>query len=182
MLVFATDPKKPDTAPDLCGFFPLVLRRGYKGVPVRYLTLWQHDYSYCGAPLLRRETAAACLAYLFDSVVAQQAALVDLPLVPGHGRFHNLLVDYLHASGRLSYEADCYSRGLLIPHADAETYLAATMPGKRRKGLNRLLRRLGDTGDRLEFRTLEPGEALQPWLDDFLKLEASGWKGARALP
>ena len=178
VLVYGPDPTEPLGPPVLCAFFPLVERWGYKGVPVRYLTLWQHPYAYYCAPLLRQECAAECLAYFCQwlSVAADGAALLELPLIAGQGPFHQLLVEHLNEQARLSYVADSYTRALLEPHADAEAYLNAALAHKRRKELNRLLRRLGE-GGKLEFRTLQPGEALQPWLDDFLKLEASGWKG-----
>ncbi len=178
VLVYGPDPTKPLGPPVLCAFFPLVVRWGYKGVPVRYLTLWQHPYTYYCAPLLRQECAAECLAYFCQwlSVAADGAALLELPLIAGQGPFHQLLVEHLNEQARLSYVADSYTRALLEPHADAEAYLNAALAHKRRKELNRVLRRLGE-GGKLEFRTLQTGEALQPWLDDFLKLEASGWKG-----
>jgi hypothetical protein len=180
VLLYECDPKRPHAPPALAGFFPLVRRRGYKGVPFRYLTLWHHPYAYYCVPLLRREGAAECLSFFFNWLATDRdgAALLELPIIGGEGPFHQLLVDHLNAHGRLHFVADAYTRALLERHESGEAYLAEALPGKRRKGLNRLLRRLGETGT-LEFRTLEAGGGLQPWLDDFLKLEASGWKGQR---
>jgi CelD/BcsL family acetyltransferase involved in cellulose biosynthesis len=47
---------------------------------------------------------------------------------------------------------------------------------KKRKELRRLETRLGELGT-LRVRELGPDEALEPWCDYFLALEASGWKG-----
>ncbi len=177
VLIYAVDPRQSQGHRALAGFFPLVERRAYKGVPVRAAALWQYPYAYSCAPLLRPEGAARCLAFFLDHLSRSGTPLLELPLVPGEGAFQQTLVDTLNERAALSHVAETHTRALLDRHADAEAYLTAALPARRRKGLNRLLRRLGECGTTLEFRTLEPGDALQPWLDDFLELEASGWKG-----
>jgi Acetyltransferase (GNAT) domain len=178
VLLYGPNPRNPIAPQKLCGFFPLVPKRGCKGVPVSYLTLWQHPFAYFCAPLLRSEVAAECLAFFFDWLATDSdgSALVELPCIAGQGPFHQLLVEHLNERAVLSYLADSYTRALLEPDADAESYLDDALTHKCRKELSRLLRRLGERG-KLEFRTLQIGDALQPWLDDFLKLEVSGWKG-----
>src|SRR5205085_10968765 len=46
----------------------------------------------------------------------------------------------------------------------------------RRKKLRKAETQLGQGGP-VEYRELEDGAELEAWLSDFLRLEASGWKG-----
>ena len=58
-----------------------------------------------------------------------------------------------------------------------DAYLEAALSGKKRKELRRQHARLSELGDlRVNRRTDASG--LRRWCDDFLALEASGWKGA----
>ena len=52
----------------------------------------------------------------------------------------------------------------------------ATISGRHAKELRRLERRLAERGT-LHFEELPPDGAVGPWLDEFMALEASGWKG-----
>src|SRR5262249_19749962 len=68
------------------------------------------------------------------------------------------------------------TRALLRPMASDEAYLEAAMSGGARKELRRQRRRLGELG-KLESAVLEDGKDLESWVEQFLQLEASGWKG-----
>src|SRR5262249_35755849 len=65
VLVFAHWQGGPSQPPLLCGFFPLERRRGYHGLPVRYLTLWKWVHCYLCTPLVRAGYARACLEAFF---------------------------------------------------------------------------------------------------------------------
>lgn len=66
----------------------------------------------------------------------------------------------------------------LDAQGDFETWFDATFPRKRRKEYRRLRSRLAETG-RLESVMLEAGDSLDQWIEDFVALEQSGWKGRR---
>jgi hypothetical protein len=178
VLVFARPPAGRPGVPLLCGLFPLERRRGYKGVPIRYLTLWQHVYAPLRLPLLRASHARGSLAAFFDWLAAGRhgCALVEFPFVPGEGPFHQLLVEDCNAHGRITVVCDCHTRALIRPTASADAYLRAAMSGDRRRNLKRMERHLAAKG-RLEYRDLELGGDLGPWIDALLRLEAEGWKG-----
>jgi len=178
VLAFAADRGPDSSAPLLHGFFPLVQRRGYRGLPIRLLSLWQHSYSFLTVPLLRaghaRETLAAFLEWARTSSAG--AALIEFPQAPAQGPFQELLVEHCRDQARLTFLDEIWSRALFRPRASADSYLAEALSGKHRHELRRLERRLGELG-RLDQRTLEKGEDLPGWIDAFLSLEASGWKG-----
>jgi CelD/BcsL family acetyltransferase involved in cellulose biosynthesis len=165
--------------PLLCGFFPLERKQGYKGLPLSYCTLWKHLYCVFAAPLLRTGWGQETLAAFLDWVAKhQRVALVEFPMVPGQGPFQQLLVEDAYRQSRLSYVSEAFPRALCEPHASAENYLESALATKRRKELRRQEKRLGELG-LLEYRILERAEELPVWVDAFLELEASGWKGQK---
>jgi CelD/BcsL family acetyltransferase involved in cellulose biosynthesis len=178
VLVFARDPARPAGAPLLCGFFPLERRRRYKGLPVPVFGLWRHRHCFLGTPLLRAGYARGVLAALFDWLAADRrgAALLELGHVPGEGPFHQALVDHLHERARAAHVAECFTRALLRTRDSADAYVGAALSGSHRRALKRRQKRLAETG-RLGWRVLGPGADVRAWVEEFLRLEAGGWKG-----
>ncbi|MCI0685080.1 MAG: GNAT family N-acetyltransferase [Gemmataceae bacterium] len=164
---------------ELCGFFPFERRRCFRRIPVRVLSLWKHRHAVLCLPLLHREHAAdalqACLRW--TGTDRHGGSLVDMPYVPGEGRFAQVLVDVINQLGCMTFPVESFTRALLRPAANAESYIQAALAPKHRRELQRLRRRLGDLG-KLEVRSLEPGDDPRPWIEQFLQLEARGWKGA----
>jgi hypothetical protein len=178
VFIFESSPQKPGQAPVLAGFFPLVEKRGYKGLPVRLLTLWQHPYSVLGAPLVRRDSTADVWAAFFGWAKSgpHAAGLLRLPLFPGAGPLGQILVQDCHRQGRLSFVDEAYARALFLPRSDAETYRALAVGGHHNREVRRKERGLAKLG-RLEFRVLEDAAQVPAWTDQFARLEARGWKG-----
>ena len=66
---------------------------------------------------------------------------------------------------------------MLASDLSPEAYLEAAMSGKKRKELRRQFTRLSELGQvRFERRT--DADGLEKWIEDFLALEHSGWKGS----
>ena len=65
---------------------------------------------------------------------------------------------------------------LLRPEAEREGYVERAIGRKRRKELRRQRHRLADTGP-LSFMMRDGSRDVASALDDFLALEAGGWKG-----
>jgi glycosyltransferase involved in cell wall biosynthesis/CelD/BcsL family acetyltransferase involved in cellulose biosynthesis len=176
-LIFTTDPARPGT-PLLCGLFPLECGRGYKGAPVKFLRLWRHKHCFLTTPLIRAGYERQTLEVFFDWLAtdARSGALIEFDMLPGEGQFHQTLVDYLYRSGKTNRIFESYTRALMQPAADADTYLCAALSAKHRKMIRRLERGLSEIG-RLEYDSLTPDDAADVWIKEFLQLEASGWKG-----
>lgn len=177
VLVFAPHPSLEFGPPVLCGFFPLERSR-FRRLPVRMLRFWQHLHCFLCTPLVRRGYGAECLGVFFDWLKTEEAgaALMEFNFVAGDGEFHQLLVDQLAERASLYFVAEQFTRALFRPASDAETYLQTNISGKRRKEQRRQEKRLGETG-RLEYAELSASEEVEAWADDFLRLEAEGWKG-----
>jgi GNAT acetyltransferase-like protein len=164
-------------APILCGVFPLERTARYKGLPIAAFSLWRHIYCALCTPLIRRECARECLDAFLDWLDSERGcSLMDFNLVSGDGPFHKLLSDCLEARGQTGIVSECQNRAVLRARANADTYLNAALRRDHRKDLRRKTRRLAELGT-LEFDSLEFGGDVDTWIEEFLELEVSGWKG-----
>jgi CelD/BcsL family acetyltransferase involved in cellulose biosynthesis len=82
------------------------------------------------------------------------------------------------AHRRIGTQLRHFSRAGFAPHASPEAYLSATFSASERSNLRRRERRLREQGE-LRFESLAADERIAPWIERFLNLEASGWKGRR---
>jgi CelD/BcsL family acetyltransferase involved in cellulose biosynthesis len=167
-----THKAQPDV---LVGFCALEERRSGVGLPVPVTTTFAHPALHLGTPLVRPGYAAAVVERLL-AYVDDGRRVVTLRELRGDGPFHRALVDGLNARRWLHVGLRRSTRALLRPADSAETYLAQALAGKRRKELRRQHDRLHEQGG-LSLATLAADEDPGPWLEDFLRLEAAGWKG-----
>jgi hypothetical protein len=163
----------------LCGLFPLERVARFKGLPFRHVRLWRYPHRYLGTPLVRQGHARACLeeflAWLGES---GDASMIEWSGIGNDGAFHAALSAALRATGRRSFVGHAATRALLRPHHDGEAYLHRSLPGASRKEFRRLERRLAEKGG-LRYQTLSPEAPADAWIEEFLALEARGWKGQR---
>lgn len=163
--------------PVLCGVFPLEKKARYKGLPVKAFSMWRHLYCPLCTPLIRRGCERQCLEAFLDWADSEPGcSLMDFDLVSGEGPFHELLMDCLAARGRSGLVTDRHARAILRPQETAELYMCAALRRDHRKDCRRKTRRLGERG-KLEFDSLEFERDVDTWIEEFLQLEASGWKG-----
>jgi CelD/BcsL family acetyltransferase involved in cellulose biosynthesis len=177
VLVYRVDPGAPGRPPELLAFFPFERVPRYRGVPVTALVSFQHVHCFLCTPLVRRQGAHEAVAAVADWLIAESGVpLVELRSIAADGPVHQLLLQELDARRRTFWLADWSTRALFEPSHDAEAYLRDAISGLALKEVRRKERRLAEQG-RLVWRELAPGEDARPWLEDFLRLEASGWKG-----
>ena len=180
VLVLIHDPHNPDAPPKLGGLFPLELdtRFGRLGVPA--LSLWQHVHCYVCTPLLRADAASECMVELmrwFRSGDAR-ASMMELGCISGDGPFHRMLVDLSNELGLLSATTDIFTRGLWREGHDKNSGPESAVSGELRRRLRRKEKRLSERG-RVEHLVMQPQDDIGRWIDEFLRIEASGWKGQR---
>ena len=172
-LVFANDRGEST----LCGVFPLEKKLRYKGLPLAAFSLWQHLYCGLCTPLIRAGYGRECLDAFFDWLASESGcALMEFNLVSGEGCFHELLKDCLARRGRQSLVCESHNRALFRPRESGDAYVRAALNQGHRKDLRRRTRRLSETG-RLEYDSLERDGDIDAWVAEYLRLEASGWKG-----
>lgn len=161
----------------LHGVFPLERKTKYKKLPVSSYSMWQHLYCALCTPLIRASHARECLESFLDWLSSErESALIEFNQVSGDGSFHQVLSDCLAERGRVSLDCETYRRAMFRPMESADKYLRAAISPKHLKDMRRRLRRLSEIGQ-VECDELESDGDVDSWIDEFLQLEASGWKG-----
>jgi CelD/BcsL family acetyltransferase involved in cellulose biosynthesis len=164
----------------LLGFFPARIESRRYGVRLPVLVGWTHPFAPLGTPLVERDAAepviAAWLAHLAGN--ADLPDLLLLPFVPQDGPFGAALAAILRRARMPAAPFNRHCRALLAPDRAARPhYLQRALSSRRLKELRRLARRLEDHGALLFAATADP-PAVDEAVEDFLTVEASGWKGA----
>jgi CelD/BcsL family acetyltransferase involved in cellulose biosynthesis len=165
----------------LLGFFPARIEARRYGVKLPVLVGWTHPFAPLGTPLVERDAAepvvAAWLAFLAGHVALP--GLLMLPFVPADGPFGAALAAILRRARMPAADFNAHRRALLAPRkAERAAYLHHALSARRLKELRRIGRRLGELGALLFSATAAPPAAVDVAVEDFLALEASGWKGA----
>jgi CelD/BcsL family acetyltransferase involved in cellulose biosynthesis len=158
----------------LAGLFPFESRRRFSGLPLRALSLVAHPHALLFTPLVSKHRSDEVVGAFLDGVAAGRAParIVDLRNIAVDGPFVQALDRALQARRGWSRHVETRERALFKPRDNPD----AGVSGKHRKELRRLERRLADGGE-LVYRIFEPGEPVQPWIEQFLALEVRGWKG-----
>src|SRR5215467_2187929 len=176
VLILIDDPA--GAVPKLGALLPLARLRNFRNLGISALGLWQHIHCYACTPLVRAEVARECIEALlrwFQSGKAG-ASLLEMESIAGDGPVHQLLVDVSDRIGLLSLTTDAHARGLWSKGGPASDDLGSAVSGELRRRLRRKERRLRELG-RVEHLALQPEDDVGRWIDEFLRLEAGGWKG-----
>jgi CelD/BcsL family acetyltransferase involved in cellulose biosynthesis len=161
----------------LLGFFPSRTESRRYGVLAARVG-WTHPYAPLGVPLVDRENATAVIAAWLDHLGRDPKGprLLLLPML-SEGRFAAALHSVLSENASRSAAFDRRRRALLAPGNERADYLQRAGSPKRRKEIRRLRHRLEDLGPVSHVAATSPDE-IAAAMDEFLRLEASGWKGA----
>ena len=154
----------------LGGLFPLRLEPRFHGLPVRTLSSWRHRNMLVSTPLVRAKTATRCVAALLRSGLAP---LVEFEWSSAGGLFYGALTEAATEGAWPWTVTDAYSRAVLVRDRDPRERFNSNM----KNNLRRWQARLRAFGNVTPVR-LAPGDDVGAWLDEFMRLEASGWKGA----
>lgn len=160
------------------GVMPLAPARHYGRLPLRHVTGWAHPNHFHGAPLVRAGFENLFWSILLGWCDAAPWAktLVQVPRLTEDGPLHRALVDVARVRGAEAEIVHREERALLDSELSAEAYWDAAVRAKKRKEHRRQANRLAEQGA-VTFRRWSAGEAVEPWIDAFLDLEARGWKG-----
>jgi hypothetical protein len=162
----------------LCGFIPIERKQCFHGLPFAALTLWRYPHSFLSTPLVRKGCTDEVLGAFFAWVKNQRRSslILELSQISCTGELHESLERVLKQQHKIESVDTHYERALFRPRKNAEIYLREALSKKRRKEFKRLERKLSGTG-RLVFDRMGAGENAGPWIEEFLRLEAAGWKG-----
>jgi CelD/BcsL family acetyltransferase involved in cellulose biosynthesis len=160
------------------GIMSLAPAARYGPIPLRHVTGWTHHNHFHGAPLVRAGFESLFWTILLGWCDAAPWArtLVHVPRLTEDGPLHRALVEVARMRGGEAEVVHREERALLESDLSPEEYWEAAVRAKKRKELRRQANRLAEQGA-VQFRRWQPGEAIDPWIDAFLGLEARGWKG-----
>lgn len=177
-LVWMREPGPAAAPARLAGLFAFDRVRRFRASPATALSTWAHNSWMLCTPLVRAGVAEGCLTALFDWAEArgEGSSMLEFRYLPSDGPLHGALADALRERSAMVFVASRFTRAFLRKAKDADAYLQSALSAAARKDLRRKERRLGEHGA-LEHVVLQPGDDPWPWIDGFLQLEASGWKG-----
>jgi len=162
----------------LVGLLPLRREQSYYGHPLPHWRNWLHPNMFLGSPLVARGFEGLFWREALDWCDRNTGAALFLHLnqLPGEGPLHAALARVLGDTGRASATVMREERALLRSGLSVEAYLEHSLRGKKRKELRRQQRRLAEEGELAVLRTTD-AENIDAWAEEFLALEAAGWKG-----
>ncbi len=176
LVVEAPDKKNPAAAPVVCGLIPLQKKRIY-GLPLSSLEIWQHDQCFDCTPLLRCDCAGEVLETVLDFLeINEKTSLLSLSFVSNEGEFSRVLTDVLRRRDGKPFLRESFTRACFQPEMDADTYKEQHVSKSIKKSVRRLNRRLEEQGE-VSVITYHDNASSDELIEDFLRLEASGWKG-----
>lgn len=158
----------------LIGMMPIIVAPKYGRMPVRHVENWLHYNSFFGTPLVRRSFESYYWHRALDLLDADPDAPAFLHLVALDGQ-GPLAQTLLHARKGAAV-VHRSRRAMLQSDLSPTDYYETTVRKKKRKEIGRLQHRLAETGS-VGFDRLCDAADLDTWIDAFLALEASGWKG-----
>lgn len=175
LVLIDSDGNRPG-AGSLAGLFPVRLIPRFRNLNISALSLWQHPHCYLCTPLVRADRAVDCVSGLLQWLRRGACArLLELPSISDD--FRALLLERCNGLGLTSWTTESYTRGLWRHATDAAGDPGAAVSGELRRRLRRKEKRLAERG-RLVHVAMRPGDDIRRWIEEFLRVEASGWKGA----
>jgi CelD/BcsL family acetyltransferase involved in cellulose biosynthesis len=162
----------------LAGLALLDIACAYGRAPLAHVENWRHHNHFLGAPLIRiGEEAAFWEAILAKLDGARWArGFLHVTGLVEHGPVHRGLAAAAAALGRGCPIVHRHSRPLMETDLDPEDYYQRNVSGKRRGEHRRQMSRLCELGE-VAVRALDSADEVPSWCEEFMALEAGGWKG-----
>ncbi len=140
---------------------------------------WTHPFGRLGTLPLDRDDPAGTAASLFEALRAPGEDLPDILVLPDltlDGAMARVMTRAAQARALPVLVTDESDRAVLDATGDPLDFLVRTLGAKGYRDHRRRLRRLGTAGD-VTFTVAQDPAETRDALEDFLLLEASGWKG-----
>jgi CelD/BcsL family acetyltransferase involved in cellulose biosynthesis len=164
----------------LIGLWALAAGRPAKlPLPIRVLQPAAEGYSFLSTPVIDAAHGADVLAGMLDAIAnSRLPKLLSLPFMHEGGAVMAALRRVLDRRAAPLCLLERSRRPMLASDLDGKTYLERALSASSRKKLRQHRRRLGEHGALARTIHDDP-PAVAAALEDFLKLEAAGWKGRR---
>ncbi len=161
----------------LIGLLPVTSTWRALKLPLPALVTW-HGYAPLATPLLDKDHAVEAAAGLLAAAKARGAHALIISTLPNEGPAAHAFRTALAREALIPHVLHGESRALLDASADADHLLQDALGSKKLKELRRQRNRLSDDGE-VRFSVSVSPQQTEAALEEFLKLEAAGWKGRR---
>ncbi len=162
--------------PVICALLPLVQTRIY-GLPFSCLEIWKHDQCFDCTPLIREDCAQDTIEFLFESLAKDHhVSLLSAKIVDGNGPIAQLFQNTAHQNSLSMFIRQEFSRESFVGDQTRQDYVDKNVSAKTQRKMRTAKRKLAKLGD-LTIQESDLAEASESWIQEFLDLESSGWKG-----
>ena len=147
------------------------------GLALPVAQTWDNGFLFSGTPLISRNSPQAAMTALLSSARHELGAKAVLfKKVQRCDQFDQLL-GHLSAKAIAGHQLfNIHQRAALFCSGDFDQWFNENFSRKRRKEYRRLRNRLSEI-DVLQSQTWQKGEPVEQWVEEFIQLEAAGWKG-----
>lgn len=145
------------------------------------LRVWSNPFGPLGTLLVDAEEAAETLDNLLEALARPDARLPGVFVLPDlrlNGRFAQLLKAVAISRDLPLTVTNTFTRPMLESLDDGETYLQRAIAKPHLREMRRQFRLLSEHGELTYNVTRQPQE-IRLRMEEFLALEASGWKGQK---
>lgn len=149
------------------------------GTPI--MRTWANPFGPLGTPLVDAENAAETLDHLLEVLGRDGSPLPHVLVLPDirlHGPFARMLKAIAISRNLPVFASNQHERPMLESLQDGETYLKATIKPAHMRDMRRqwgLLEKMGE----VTYNVARQQSDIRMRMEEFLLLEASGWKGKK---
>ncbi len=160
---------------------PFTVERPGFSVGASIIRTWANPFGPLGTPLVDAEDAAETIDNLFEVLARREAKLPSVLVLPDirlSGRFAQLAKAVAIARDLPVATTDTFKRPMLESYLDGDRYLKLSVSAHHVREMRRQWRNLEKLGT-LTYNVARQPEEVRLRMEEFLALEAKGWKGKK---
>ncbi len=149
------------------------------GAPI--MRIWANDFAPLGTPLVDAEDAAQSLDSLLEVLARPDTQLPQVLVFPDlklNGRFARLIKALALSRNLPINVTNEVERPMLESYEDGPTYIAGSIAARHRQEMRRQRKQLKAVGNLVYEVARQPG-VVRLRMEEFLLMEAQGWKGTK---
>jgi hypothetical protein len=160
---------------------PFSIEKPGFAIGAHIIRAWANHFGPLGTPLVDAEDAAETIDHVFESLGREDSRMPHVLVLPDvrlQGPFAALARAIAISRGLPVETANPFRRAMLESMQDGDTYLRDTIKSSHMREMRRqwnLLCKLGET----EYKVARQQREVRSRMEEFLLLEASGWKGRK---
>ncbi|WP_442981112.1 GNAT family N-acetyltransferase [Rhizobium sp. SL42] len=161
--------------------FPFSVEKPGFSVGPSIIRVWANPFGPLGTPLVDAEGAAETIDNLFEAISRPEAKLPGVLVLPDlrlNGRFAHLAKAVALGRELPLTITSPYERPMLQSAEDGQMYLQNSLAKNHLREMRRQFRLLSELGP-VSYNVARQPEEIRLRMEEFLALEASGWKGRK---